>query len=43
MFEDMKAMNLKVIRIWGFLDGQPQEIQSCSQGRAYMMNQAFKA
>lgn len=25
VFEDMKAMNLKVIRIWGFLDGQPQE------------------
>lgn len=25
VFEDMKAMNLKVIRIWGFLDGTPQE------------------
>ncbi|MFJ5963350.1 cellulase family glycosylhydrolase [Bacillus sp. NPDC093026] len=25
VFDDMKAMNLKVIRIWGFHDGTPQE------------------
>ncbi|WP_342502611.1 cellulase family glycosylhydrolase [Bacillus sp. FSL H7-0578] len=25
VFDDMKAMNLKVIRIWGFHDGAPQE------------------
>lgn len=25
VFADMIAMNLKVIRIWGFLDGEPNE------------------
>lgn len=25
VFDDMKAMDLKVIRIWGFHDGTPQE------------------